>query len=252
LKIAIPKLNEIIAPCVESANYFLIISHFDQGADDSQIIKAGGCEGYGRIRFLIDKKITHLVCNGIKSFYHDLLNASGIVVIENISDTITDITSRISSGQFSWHERKTDTSRLYCKIPHKDLVCWTKELFTIHGYTVQKSQGASSFPIDLTAKINCPVCGEELNVAVCCGAHTYRSDHEIREFYYNTSKNFQSKVYVQLVNDEIRACCQKYNIELLDPDDEQTVSNLDKTRSIPILKKPVPGHEKAYKKSENF
>jgi predicted Fe-Mo cluster-binding NifX family protein len=245
LKIAIPKLNNIVAPCLECANYFLILTHLDQKADSSQIIKTNNCEGYGRVRFLIDIKITHLVCNGIKAFYRDLLKTSGIVVIDNVSDTIANIISKISSGQFSWQERKTDTSSLYCKIPHKDLVCWTKELFTNHGYSVQKCPGCSPFPIDLIAKINCPVCSKELHVAICCGAHTYRSDLEIREFYHCASKDYQAKIYVQLVNEEIRACCREYDIELLDPDDEQIDINKNNSGRIPILRNPVLGHEAA-------
>ena len=85
MKIAIPKFNSKVAPCFETAKYFLIAEFSKSKQVCSKIITCNGCEGYGRVRFLRDNKIDLLICNGIKNFYRDLLESSGVSVIPEIA-----------------------------------------------------------------------------------------------------------------------------------------------------------------------
>ena len=122
------------------------------------------------------------------------------------------------------------------------------EFFGRHGYSV--TGGPDAFLVDLVAGIKCPVCGRPVNVAICCGAHTYSATQEIVEFHHTTPLEYDARVYVSPANAPVAECCREYGIELLDPettDSEMPVRPKDK---LPILKGPVRNHERASMVSE--
>lgn len=246
-KIAIPRFHENVAPCFESASYFVICELHNKNEVCSEIVKCSGCEGYGRVRLLQEHDIDVLICNGIKGFYLDLLQSTGLTVIDNVSTSIEEAVSLYLSGKIKPHDHGNNLNELSCEIPHEDLVCWAKELFECHGYsvTVQNSEEIP-FPVDLVAVIKCPVCHRPIKIAVCCGAHTYRADQEIREFHHASPSLYQAKVYVFPGNPLIRQRCREYDIQLIDPDSESANHDCKIDGRIPLLDCPIPGHEKAF------
>ena len=87
-KVAIPVLGKDVAPCFEVAGEFLITNIKDSKKISENISYCRGCEGHCRIKFLRKNNVNILICNGIKLFYRDLLNALGVIVIPNVSETV--------------------------------------------------------------------------------------------------------------------------------------------------------------------
>jgi predicted Fe-Mo cluster-binding NifX family protein len=212
----------------------------------SEVVACEGCEGYGRVRLLRDHKIDLLICNGIKNFYIDLLESSGISVIYEITLEIKQAIQQFRNGTLEVKSHSSDLTSIPCEIPHQDLVCWTKEFFESYGFKVQKSAREQHFPIDLTAVFQCPVCSKKIHVAICCGAHTYRIDRDIQEFHFVTPTYFDSQVYVYPGREDLQQYCQDYGIELIDPNVDVEFEKQHTKNLIPILKNVILGHEKAF------
>ena len=59
--VAIPTLDDEIAPCFEVARCFVIAEIEKGGRISSSERECRGCEGYGRVKFLAGKKIDVLI-----------------------------------------------------------------------------------------------------------------------------------------------------------------------------------------------
>jgi predicted Fe-Mo cluster-binding NifX family protein len=246
MKVAIPELNNKIAPCFEAAKQFYIAIINNSKITHSETVKCYSGEGFMNIRILRLHKVHTLICNGIKSFYKDQLRAMGIQVIPNVNDSI-----QKSIDRFIKDELPCITGLNYNKccsnaVLHDELVIWAKDLFESNGYSIALSPGIESFLIDLVAIIKCPVCSKQIDVAICCGAQIYRTDQEIREFHHNTKTHYKSRVYVNLTNPQLEKSCNDYGIDFISPEIPRTEPK-ERTKSlIPILRRPVEGHEKAF------
>jgi len=86
-KVAIPVLGKDVAPCFAVASKFLIANIKDNKKISENISCCWGREGHCRIKFLKKSDVNILICNGIKLFYRDLLNALGVIVLPNVSGT---------------------------------------------------------------------------------------------------------------------------------------------------------------------
>jgi len=248
-KVAIPILDEALAPCFEVARFFMICDISDPKEITTRIEKCVGCEGFGRVRFLQENDVSVLICNGIKSFYRDLLITSGIRVISNISLSANDALISFLANELKFDESAIALSPVLNPIPRDDLVCWARELFSSNGYRISEIEGPSHSLIDFVAEINCPVCGKLIRIAACCGAHTYNFAQEIKHFHYSTSANYQARVYIYAANSELVQTCREYDVELIDPEAEDDFMDKPAIGRIPILRNPVQGHEKAF---QNF
>lgn len=249
--VAIPKYQDAVAPRFEVARTFLICV-IEKGREMTSKLSdcTTGCEGFGRVRLLRDKQADVLICNGIKSFYRDLLQAAGVTVIANVALPVSDAIALYLTGDLQPEAPAAEQRSAAIGIPHEDLVCWARELFESNGYDVTMSE--SPFPIDLVAEMNCPVCHRLVRVAVCCGAHTYRTDQEIRELRRAAASGFHAQVYVHPGTPAIAQCCEEFGVQLIDPDAELKARHGERGRRIPVLMPPVSGHERAFgERSEN-
>ena len=129
--------------------------------------------------------------------------------------------------------------------PHTaDLVDWTDELFQRLGWTIRRVHQDNLFPIDLTVEQDCPICKRSIRAAVCCGAHAYRIEDEIREFKRVADDGYDVRVYVHHCLAGISKACCEFGIELLDPHDfaDGQIWNKRPT-TLPPLKEQIAGHE---------
>lgn len=246
MNIAIPILENEIAPCFDAAKQFEIIVIKNKQIISSRTINCLSREGFIRVRLLRLYEINTLICNGIKNFYRDQLLAMGIKVISNVNGSIETILNNFLSGRIQSYSNIKYEAEASDLVSHDYLVKWAKELFESNGYSVALSPGDESFLIDLVAKIECPVCSRQIDVAICCGAQTYRTDQEIMEFHHQTKTHYNSRVYVYLTNPQLELSCNEYGIEFLSPEITGTESKERTKSKIPILRRPVEGHEKAF------
>ena len=152
MTVAIPVFNGAVAPCFEVAHTFLLAILVERKVGSQELIEATGCEGFGRIQLIRDRKVNLLICNGIKSFYHDLLNAAGIRVISGIVGAAGTALENFCAGELTVDQGTEISVDQTSDIPLEDLICWTRELFTSHGYQVHPGDDTAPFPIDLTAE----------------------------------------------------------------------------------------------------
>jgi predicted Fe-Mo cluster-binding NifX family protein len=247
MKIAIPTYKDDIAPCFEAACYFLIVATDGRRETSAKIVQCSDSGGIGRVRFLRDNDITTLICNGIKGHFRGMLQAAGVAVISNIGYPAREALDLYMNGKFGDRPEKILPSDYACGILLEDLICWTKDLFESSGYTIKCGTDTGPFPIDLIAEIPCPVCLNPIRVAICCGAHMYRPDKEIREFYHAAGSNYHVRVYVHPENSEMKSCCHEFGIELLDPYTDPSASSKSFASGLPLLQGVIEGHEKAAK-----
>lgn len=246
MNVAIPVLKNQIAPCFEAAKQFEIFSIKNKKIVSSKIINCFASEGFMRIRLLRLYEIHTLICNGIKNFYKDQLNAMGISVLPNVNQPVEAALNLFLLGDLKNYETMQISSENKSIVSHDDLVNWAEELFKNSGYTVSSYPDNDSYLIDLIANIKCPLCSRQIKVAICCGAQIYKAEQEIKEFHHNTKTQYNARVYVYLMNPQLEKSCNDYGIEFLSP--ENSIKNLNERCEsiIPILKRPIEGHEKAY------
>jgi predicted Fe-Mo cluster-binding NifX family protein len=251
-KIAIPILDDSVAPCFEVARLFMIAEIAGDQVISSTLKECAGCEGYGRVRFLFEHNIDILICSGIKAFYNDTLSTSGLKIMSGVSGNASDILNSFAAGIQIANTVNNDAAGTVCEIPHDDLVCWTRDLFESNGYRI--SPKTDSYPpfVDLIAELTCPVCQKAIRIAVCCGARTYDPDQEIREFHYLPLSDFQARVFVFPASAHIEKTCREYGVELINPDSREYSRDRAGQFRIPLLKNPIPGHEKAFEPLEEI
>ena len=253
MKIAIPRFGQELAPCFEAATHFTIYLAQEQEVISSNVFVCHTDSPMERVRLLRQEKIDCLICSGISSFYKDIIKSEGRMVLDHVSGRVNEAIHSFLAGTLSVKERETDLAPPKRTINPVDLAAWTAKLFRENGYEI-KIGSAETFPMDIVAEIICPLCGKSVKAAVCCGGHTYMMENEIREFYNAAGTNYDSKIYVHAAFPELEKLCEKYNIELLDPAEfkEHHYNKEYALKYIPILKKPVKGHEKAFRRtSEN-
>ena len=247
MNLAIPILKNQIAPCFEAAKKFELVEIKNKRIVSKRTINCLSGEGFLRVRLLRLYEINTLICSGIKNFYRDQLLALGISVIPNINQPIEETLNHFLTGKLkSVDNIQTDihSSEL---VSHEDLVKWAKDLFTSKGYSVSSYSENESFLIDLVARINCPICNRQIKVAVCCGAQIYSAEQEIKEFHHTTKTQFDARVYVYLKNPLLEKSCVDYGIDFLSPEKADTELEVHNESIIPILSRPIEGHEKAFR-----
>lgn len=244
MNVAIPKLNDSIASCFDVAKQFEIVVIKNGKIISSKSVNCHEGEGFQRVRLLRLHEIHTLICSGIKRFYIDQLSSIGVTVIPNINDSVKNAIHRFISGELT----KVSTIKEQIKsdqiVSHDELINWTEKLFKDFGYSILPCPEKDSSLVDLAAQIKCPVCKKEINVAICCGAQIYRADQEIMEFHYITKTRYNARVYVYITDPNIAKSCNEYGITFISP--EINYSKKDNKTVIPILQKPVDGHEKAF------
>ena len=243
-KVAIPRMMDSISPCFEASSCFDIIVITNSKVESTQQVTSTDSEGHKKIHLLQLHRVDVLICNGIKDLYQNMLTASGIEVIKNISDKIDNVVKHYLSGELIAEPISNDDLCGIGRISHSDLVSWATKVFMDNGYTVITTPANNDQMIDLIAEIQCPVCKKQVRIAVCCGSHTYRPSQEITEFHHATSTGYNALVYVCPGNPAIEECCSQYGIELLDPNSERKIKYKYNDK-LPLLKGPVRDHEKA-------
>lgn len=91
LKIAIPRMGECVAPCLECSATITIFSVEDGSVVDQIDFPISSREPLDRIRLLRDQKVDTIICAGVQDTFGDLVRASGIQVISWVSGSIEDL-----------------------------------------------------------------------------------------------------------------------------------------------------------------
>ncbi len=244
MNVAIPKLNNLVAPCFEAAREFEIADVRNGRLTKTNAIICPDEGGLKRIRLIRLHEINTVICSGIKDFYRVQLLTMGISVIPNINDSIEGALRRFLAGELPIYKNIPLETTSGLNVSHDDLVRWTKELFETNGYNLTHKLKQESFPIDIVAAIPCPQCRKIITLAICCGGQTYRTDQEIKEFHHLTKSQYNARVYVYPGNTQIARSCDEYGIKYLNPEVTNLRHGNREGLAIPIISGPIDGHEK--------
>lgn len=245
IRVAVSCFGEEVAPCFDTARRFRfwkIVRRMAREYRELTVEEPGGIE---RVRLLRRVQADILICNGIDESYRRILETEGCVVIDGVLGSATDALFGFLAGQIQPRRHEDALHPQSIQYHTADLVEWTKELFSSLGWEVKSVLQNHWYPVDLWAVRICPICGRPVRVAVCCGAHAYRVDEEIRELKRATASGCDAGVYVHHAIPGVFEICRELNIELLDPEDFG--GSWDEKRSsglMPPLRGPIAGHER--------
>lgn len=246
MNVAIPVLRNQIAPCFEAARQFKLIVIKNKKIISARTVNCQSSEGFLRVRLLRLYEVNTLICSGIKNFYRDQLLALGISVIPNINQSVDDALTHFFTGELKLYDIIQSDIHSTELVSHEDLVKWAKDLFAGNGYSVSVCSEDDTLLIDLVARINCPVCRKQIEVAVCCGAQIYNAEQEVKEFHHATKVRYGARVYVYLKDPILEKSCLEYGIDFLSPEKADIKIEGQNKSIIPLLHRPVEGHEKAF------
>ncbi|MBU0517802.1 NifB/NifX family molybdenum-iron cluster-binding protein [bacterium] len=243
-RVAVSCFGEEVAPCFDTARRFRYWEIVAGEAVRYRELHTDSDSGIARIQLLTQAGVHVLICNGITERLRELLEANECVVIDGVVGSSSDALFGLMAGQIFPASKKQALKPEQMQPHTADLVAWTEELFQRSGWKVRRVSGDSLFPIDLLAEIICPVCQKPVRSAICCGAHAYRLEEEIKEFKRISAAGYNARVYVHHVIPGILKTCRDFEIELLDPYEfTQNEIQAASAHSIAPLKGRILDHE---------
>jgi len=246
MNIAIPKQNLAIASCFNAAKQFELVVIKNKRILSTKSVACEGSEDVQRVRLLRLHEIHTVICNGIKNFNRDQLLAIGINVISNVNDSVEGALNSFLAGELDLYNSTHHESGINNIVSHDELLAWAKKLFKDNGFSVSLCTEHDYCLVDLVAEIQCPLCCKKIDVAICCGAQIYRVDQEIKEFHYIAKTRYNARVYVYLSDPKIEKSCDDYGINFISPEMKHFNDRDENKSKIPILQKPIEGHEKTF------
>ena len=91
MKVAIPRMGELVAPCFEYCTTMAIFTIAESGSVDQVDFPLSSREPFDRVRLLRDQAVDTVICGGMQEVYEDLLQISGFQVISWVSGYVEDL-----------------------------------------------------------------------------------------------------------------------------------------------------------------
>ncbi len=244
MKVVIAIYGDEIAPCFEAAKRFRLFESGDANPENSRLMECRQSGPIARMRLVSDCGAETLICNGIRNFYKNALEARGCRVYNKITGDYLTALDRLFDGKLKSDDPRRLENTEPCLFELAELMEMTREYLTGNGYNLDTGEG--KFPVDFKAYYNCPECGRKIRVAVCCGGHLFNWEKEVRELHA-VSEGYDAAMYVHAPNKPVEKCCRDFRINLLDPLVLENPGTEVKKAPIPGLMHPVRGHKKIYK-----
>lgn len=252
MKISMPVYCGEIAPCFEAAEHFNVYDVSPKRALLSKQLECTQESPMLRVRILKAENIELLICGGISNFYRDILEADGLIVISEVAGKTEEVLEEFLNLNHIMGNFRVSKSPERCGKPLSEITSWVSSLLTENSYKIIERDLDAVFPVDISGRIDCPVCGKEIRIAVCCGSHTYSAEKEIKELYFVASGKYDALIYVHQTTPDIKRICSDYNIELLDPyaHFRSGTDNTNFNSRIPLINNSFSGHERAFVQTE--
>ncbi|MFH1862985.1 MAG: NifB/NifX family molybdenum-iron cluster-binding protein [bacterium] len=243
--IAAPCYAEEVAPCFDTASRFRYWEIESGIVVEHRELEVEGSEGIARVRWLKDLYMDVLICNGISEHLREMIEEYGCLVIYGVVGSASDALFRFLAGRIQPQQPSPPLKPELIQPHTADLVIWTEDLFGELGWQLRRVIQNGLFPIDLLAQRDCPVCGKRVRAAICCGAHAYQIEEEVREFRRITADGYNTRVYVHYALPGVFQTCCDFDIELLDPQDftDGCLKKQSRKTALPPLRRRIEGHE---------
>lgn len=99
MKVAIPRLEEAVAPCFEYSATIAIFTIEEGRIVEQTDFPLRSRDPFDRVRLLRDRRVDVIICGGMTERYQDLVKTSGIQVISWVSGTVDDLIGLFIRGQ---------------------------------------------------------------------------------------------------------------------------------------------------------
>ncbi|UCG53694.1 MAG: NifB/NifX family molybdenum-iron cluster-binding protein [Candidatus Latescibacterota bacterium] len=99
MKVAIPRLGEVVAPCLEYSATMAIFTVENGKIVDQLDFPLRSREPLDRIRLLRDQQVDTIICGGVQDVFEDLLRARGIQLISWVSGNIENLLDLFLHGR---------------------------------------------------------------------------------------------------------------------------------------------------------
>lgn len=101
MKIAIPRMGEHVAPCLEHCATMAIFTIEDGRVVDQCDFPLRSRDPFDRVRLLRDQQVHTIICGGIQDTYEDAVRASGMRVISWVSGRVDDLLELFLRGRLA-------------------------------------------------------------------------------------------------------------------------------------------------------
>jgi predicted Fe-Mo cluster-binding NifX family protein len=99
VKVAVPRMGERVAPCLEYCATMAIFTLEGSRIIGQTDIPLRSRDPFDRVRLLRDQQVDTIICGGIQGIYEDALRATGIQVVSWVSGSVDDLLALFISGQ---------------------------------------------------------------------------------------------------------------------------------------------------------
>jgi hypothetical protein len=171
-----------------------------------------------RVEELKKYQVNLVICNAVRSYTERLLFLNQIRYISGISGTIDHVISEFLQKKLIEKEPDLNQKALVKKSDIKVLINLGREYFFRSGFLLSKPDTNSKTFIDFMGEKET----EDHNItriAVCCGAHLYKVEEEIREFAREVDERFDKAYYIHSGCPGIKQICDQNKVILLDPEE---------------------------------
>jgi predicted Fe-Mo cluster-binding NifX family protein len=101
VKIAIPRMGEFVAPCLEYCATMAIFTIEAGRVVDQCDFPLRSRDPFDRVRLLRDQQVHTIICGGIQDTYEDAVRASGMRVVSWVSGRVDDLLELFLRGRLA-------------------------------------------------------------------------------------------------------------------------------------------------------
>lgn len=98
MRIAIPRMGEVVAPCFEHCATMAVFRVGVEGEIDQVDYPLRSREPFDRVRLLRDQDVDCVICGAVAGWYEDVLRTSGLEVISWVAGNVEDLLSLYLRG----------------------------------------------------------------------------------------------------------------------------------------------------------
>lgn len=99
MKVAIPRMGELVAPCFEYCATMAIFTVAGRQVLDQVDFPLRSRDPFDRVRLLRDQGVDTLICGGMQDIYEELVRASGFEVISWVAGAVEDLLDMYLRGR---------------------------------------------------------------------------------------------------------------------------------------------------------
>jgi predicted Fe-Mo cluster-binding NifX family protein len=99
VKVAIPRMGEMVAPCFEYSAMMAVYSIEQSRVVDQVDFPLRSRDPLDRVRLLRDQEVDTVICGGMQDIFEDMVRACGFEVISWVSGSVEELLDMYLRGQ---------------------------------------------------------------------------------------------------------------------------------------------------------